>query len=81
MLGPVIRAEVGDTLRIVFKNMASHNHTMHPHGFRYTKPNEGLGPGQEFGGNAVPPGATWTYTWEVPGKTLRPPCWRKRTLT
>lgn len=69
MLGPILRAEVGDTLKVVFKNMASHNHSIHPHGLRYTKPNEGLyGPEQNFGGNSVPPGATWTYTWQVPGK-------------
>jgi len=44
---------------------------MHPHGLRYAKASEGLsGAGQEFGGDAVPPGATWTYTWEVPGERL-----------
>jgi len=69
ILGPIIRAEVGDIVKVVFKNMASNNHTMHPHGLRYVKENEGLsGAGQEFGGDAVPPGATWTYTWEVPGE-------------
>ena len=68
MLGPIIRAEVGDTVKVVFRNMASNNHTMHPHGFRYAKENEGLsGAGQNFGGNAVQPGSTWIYTWEVPG--------------
>ncbi|KAG9512020.1 hypothetical protein KCU85_g9989, partial [Aureobasidium melanogenum] len=67
ILGPVIRAEIGDTVKVVFKNLASHNHTMHPHGLRYTKENEGLsGAGQDFGGNAVMPGSTWTYIWEVP---------------
>ena len=70
MLGPIIRAEVGDTVKVVFKNMASHNHTMHPHGFRYAKPSEGLaGAGQGSGGNSVAPGSTWTYTWEVPGES------------
>ncbi|KIW52034.1 hypothetical protein PV05_07707 [Exophiala xenobiotica] len=70
MLGPIIRAEVGDTVKVVFRNMASHNHTMHPHGFRYRKSDEGLSAaGQMFGGNAVPPGMTWTYTWEVPERS------------
>lgn len=72
MLGPIIRAEVGDTVKVVFENTASHNHTMHPHGLRYAKENEGLAPGQEFGGNAVPPGSTWTYTWGVPGEACYP---------
>ncbi|EWY79732.1 hypothetical protein FOYG_17127 [Fusarium oxysporum NRRL 32931] len=70
ILGPIIRAEVGDTVKVVFKNMASHNHTIHPHGFRYAKENEGLsGAGQDFGGNSVPPGSAWTYTWEVPERS------------
>lgn len=69
MLGPVIRAEVGDTVKVVFRNMASNNHTMHPHGFRYTPSNEGRsGPAQMSDGNAVLPGQTWTYTWEAPGR-------------
>lgn len=71
MLGPVIRAEVGDTVNVVFKNMASHNHTMHPHGLRYAKSSEGtFGAGQESEGNSVAPGSIWTYNWEVPGKLL-----------
>ncbi|KAL2047373.1 hypothetical protein N7G274_001394 [Stereocaulon virgatum] len=69
MLGPVLRAEVGDTMMVTFKNMASHNHSMHPHGVRYSKANEGAaGPEQDFGGNNVPPVGTWTYTWEVPAR-------------
>lgn len=67
---PILRAEVGDVVKVVFKNIASHNHTIHPHGFRYAKANEGVsGASQDFGGNAVQPGTTWTYVWEVPGKT------------
>ena len=68
MLGPVLRAEVGDTMMVNFKNMASHNHSMHPHGVRCSKANEGAArPDQDFGKNNVPLGGTWTYTWEVPG--------------
>lgn len=69
--GPNIRAEVGDTDKVIFKNMAAHSHTMHPHGFRYTKEDEGLsGAGKDFGGNAVMPESTWLYTWKVPGENL-----------
>lgn len=68
MIGPILRAEVGDTVKVTFKNMASNNHSMHPHGLLYSKANEGVsGPEQNFGGNSVPPGTTWTYTWEVLG--------------
>ncbi|KAK5162709.1 uncharacterized protein LTR77_011232 [Saxophila tyrrhenica] len=70
MLGPIIRAEVGDVVKIVFKNMATNNHTMHPHGLRYAKPSEGLsGAGQMFGGDAVQPGSTFIYTWKVPERS------------
>src|SRR5208283_2794777 len=32
LLGPVLRAEVGDTIKVVFKNNATHPFSMHPHG-------------------------------------------------
>ena len=43
-LGPILSGEQGDTIRIVFKNMAyqaGRNFSMHPHGAQYTKENEG----------------------------------------
>jgi len=40
-LGPVIKGEVGDSIIIHAKNFASRNYTLHPHGVRYTKENEG----------------------------------------
>ena len=43
ILGPVLRAEVGDTIRVVFKNNATHPFTMHPHGVFYAKNSEGAG--------------------------------------
>jgi FtsP/CotA-like multicopper oxidase with cupredoxin domain len=42
-LGPLIRAAVGDTIRVFFKNNApSTSYSMHPHGVFYTKANEGV---------------------------------------
>jgi len=41
LLGPVIRAEVGDTIRVVFKNHASRPYSVHPHGVFYAKDSEG----------------------------------------
>ena len=37
VLGPILRAEVGDTMVVVFKNMASSGmkFSMHPHGLYY----------------------------------------------
>jgi manganese oxidase len=68
ILGPVIRAEVGDTIRIVFRNNATQFYGMHPHGVFYAKESEGApyaGMPPESTG-LVAPGHTHTYTWEVP---------------
>ena len=43
LLGPVLRAEVGETIKVVFKNNATHPFTMHPHGVFYAKDSEGVG--------------------------------------
>lgn len=68
-LGPLLRAEVGDTIQIVFRNNLSFPASMHPHGVFYTKDSEGAvyhdGSGKESG-QAVRPGATHTYVWPVP---------------
>jgi FtsP/CotA-like multicopper oxidase with cupredoxin domain len=63
VLGPVIRAEVGDTIQVHFLNRASGFYGIHPHGVRYDKNNEGahyLGAGT---GAQIPPNGSFTYTW------------------
>jgi hypothetical protein len=63
ILGPVIRAEVGDTILVDFMNRGQTPHSMHPHGLRYDKDNEGamyLPPGR---GSEIQPGAKFTYRW------------------
>lgn len=70
-LGPVIRAEVGDTIRVVFKNNGTYSYTMHPHGVIYDKNSEGAGYSDNTSGadkrdDAVPPGGTHVYVWPVP---------------
>src|SRR3989449_5961220 len=37
ILGPLIRAEVGDTIKVVFKNNATRAYSLHPHGVFYRK--------------------------------------------
>jgi FtsP/CotA-like multicopper oxidase with cupredoxin domain len=71
LLGPVLRAEVGDTIKVVFKNNASRPYSMHPHGVFYEKASEGSMyadnvPDDQKIGDMVPPGATFTYEWDVP---------------
>ena len=40
-LGPVIRAEVGDTIKVVFRNTCPFPTSIHPHGVFYDKSSEG----------------------------------------
>jgi hephaestin len=70
IVGPVIRAEVGDTIRVVFRNHGTHPYSIHPHGVSYTSDMEGAlqdrGMTMRADGNSVAPGATFTYVWHVP---------------
>ena len=68
IVGPVLHAEVGDTIKVLFKNNATHAFSMHPHGVAYEKSSEGTA----YGGvsweqtGVVAPGKTHLYIWEVP---------------
>jgi FtsP/CotA-like multicopper oxidase with cupredoxin domain len=69
-LGPVVRAEVGDSIRIVFRNNATHAYSVHPHGVLYDKSSEGAIYEDGTSGAAkyddgVKPGGTYTYRWSV----------------
>jgi manganese oxidase len=71
LLGPVLRAEVGDTIKVVFKNKGTHPYSMHPHGVFYEKPSEGSMYADGVAdakkpGAMVMPGSTFTYVWTVP---------------
>jgi hypothetical protein len=71
LLGPVIRAEVGDTIKVVFRNNCPFPASVHPHGVFYEKDSEGAPYNDGTGGadksdDAVPQGGMHTYTWKVP---------------
>ena len=72
LLGPVLRGEVGDTLRVWFRNAAPANFSLHPHGVVYPKGSEGApyadgtSEGRDMGDDMVAPGETWPYTWFLP---------------
>lgn len=71
MLGPVIRAEVGDTIKVVFRNRCPFPASVHPHGVFYEKDSEGAPyadgtRGADKADDAVPPGGRHTYLWQVP---------------
>jgi manganese oxidase len=63
-LGPLIRATVGDTIRVVFRNNGPRPFSMHPHGVFYEKASEGAT--YADGTPGVPPGGTHVYIWPVP---------------
>jgi len=63
ILGPVIRAEVGDEIVVDFLNRSRRGHDIHPHGLRYDKSNEGSLYLPVEKGGFVAPGARYTYHW------------------
>jgi FtsP/CotA-like multicopper oxidase with cupredoxin domain len=64
ILGPILRACTGDTIRVVFHNAADRPLSMHPHGVRYDERNEGaLYHPLRGGGDSVSAGGTFTYNW------------------
>jgi hypothetical protein len=73
MLGPVIRAQVGDTIKVVFRNGCRFPASIHPHGVFYVKDSEGAPysdgtKGADKADDAVPVGGRHTYVWQVPGR-------------
>uniref|UniRef100_A0A3P8Y2W5 ferroxidase n=1 Tax=Esox lucius TaxID=8010 RepID=A0A3P8Y2W5_ESOLU len=61
ILGPILHADVGDKVNIVFKNMATRPYSIHAHGVKTDLPQI----------KETKPGETQTYTWYVP-KTAGP---------
>ncbi|KAK9537326.1 hypothetical protein VZT92_004955 [Zoarces viviparus] len=71
ILGPVIKAEVGQSIMVVFRNKANRPYSLHPNGVSYTKQTEGLSyeDGSKYWykyDNEVQPNTTFTYIWKVP---------------
>jgi manganese oxidase len=68
--GPVLRASVGDTIRVHFRNNDTHYrfcHSMHPHGVFYTPGNDGSWSAHDAAnpGTALKVGETFTYEWKA----------------
>jgi manganese oxidase len=72
IVGPLLHAEVGDTIRVTFKNLTpvkdNMNVSIHVHGVRYKKSSEGAPyndgtSGKDKADDAVGPGQTHTYEW------------------
>ncbi len=75
ILGPVIRANVGDTIKVVLRNnLADMPISLHPHGVLYRKDSEGTHyadgtSGDDRKDDLVKPGETHTYVWQVPDRS------------
>jgi len=63
ILGPIIRAEVGDEVVVEFLNRTRQPHDMHPHGLRYDKDSEGSYYLPFGKGDRIAPGRRYTYHW------------------
>ncbi|XP_062909919.1 ferroxidase HEPHL1-like isoform X1 [Mobula hypostoma] len=78
ILGPVIKAEVGDTIIVTFKNNADRAYSIQPHGVYFTKEFDATRYADDFArnGSSVKPGTSFTYKWTVPqhvGPTVNDP--------
>ena len=76
ILGPQMRAVVGDTIKVHFLNKTDRPLSIHPHGVLYDKNNEGADGSGE--GASVGPNKSYTYTWIAdeaagPPSDARPP--------
>ena len=74
LLGPVIRAEVGDSIRVTFRNNTHLSVSMHPHGLGYKKDAEGASYndgtlGSVMADDKIAPGNTFVYLWTVPERS------------
>ena len=73
--GPVLRAEVGDTIRVHFRNNDTYykfEHSMHPHGVVYSPNNDGAWTAQSNTkpGTSLKLGESYTYTWTVAASSV-----------
>lgn len=71
ILGPVIRAQVGDTIVVHFRNSCAFSASIHAHGVFYGKDAEGAEYQDNTSGStkdddAVAVGGSYTYNWQVP---------------
>ncbi|XP_027581330.2 coagulation factor VIII [Pipra filicauda] len=67
ILGPVIKGEVGDEFKIVFRNLASRPYNIYPHGLTSVRPYYARKPSQvkDVKDIPIPPGQSFTYSWSL----------------
>ncbi|NXJ11844.1 FA8 factor, partial [Odontophorus gujanensis] len=67
ILGPVLKGEVGDQFKIMFRNLASRPYNIYPHGLTSVNPYHATKTSQEKDVKDIPiaPGQSFTYRWSV----------------
>ncbi|XP_073429206.1 coagulation factor VIII [Dendrobates tinctorius] len=65
ILGPVLRGEVGDQIRIIFKNMARHPFNIYPQGLSNVSSTHRFLTGEQLKDYPVQPNESITYIWPV----------------
>ncbi|KAM6300260.1 coagulation factor VIII [Aegotheles albertisi] len=67
ILGPVIKGEVGDQFKIVFRNLASRPYNIYPHGLTSVRPYHAMKSSQDEDMKDIPilPGQSFTYSWRI----------------
>ncbi|NXD16732.1 FA8 factor, partial [Nothocercus nigrocapillus] len=67
ILGPVLKGEVGDQLKIMFKNLASRPYNIYPHGLTHVGPYHAMRSSEARDVKDIPvlPGQSFTYSWRV----------------
>jgi FtsP/CotA-like multicopper oxidase with cupredoxin domain len=73
--GPILRAEVGDTIRVHFRNNDTHYkfcHSMHPHGVVYTPANDGAWTAADNTkpGTSLKFGESYMYEWKAAASSV-----------
>eukprot|EP00009_Paramoeba_aestuarina_P003457 CAMPEP_0201524008 /NCGR_PEP_ID=MMETSP0161_2-20130828/21056_1 /ASSEMBLY_ACC=CAM_ASM_000251 /TAXON_ID=180227 /ORGANISM="Neoparamoeba aestuarina, Strain SoJaBio B1-5/56/2" /LENGTH=383 /DNA_ID=CAMNT_0047923263 /DNA_START=18 /DNA_END=1169 /DNA_ORIENTATION=+ len=79
IMGPVIRAKVGDTITVILKNFLDEECGIHVHGLQYKRSQEAEEYLDSYEGEekqkrdetgpSVPPGETYEYKWSVPERS------------
>ncbi|KAG1471008.1 hypothetical protein G6F56_002364 [Rhizopus delemar] len=64
VLGPIIRAEAGDTVKIHFLNRARYTHSLFPHTQSLTR--------HRLPGQFISQGESYDYEWHIPRNTVFP---------
>ena len=62
IIGPIFRAEVGDSIIVYFRNKTNFPVSIHPHGVRYDSISEGI--------KGILPNQSFTYSWVADGNSV-----------